>query len=357
MAWGKKLIVSIGDPANPFVAEFSASDLSGLGPVGLSEATTGTANGDAIEVQNLTVGFRVVQSNVFNENRAEINIANISPETAAKFIAAGNSNITIEAGYDDEGTDLIFSGFVISAVGQWEKADHYLNIVAKTIRAKGYAGDDNKVHTVSTKGKRKGEIVATDVGLPIRVVLGRERRKVVSRTFVSFSYAPDSKLLDIAKALSANLGVVLNVFNESEVSTFKRPNGYNYSGRVSGVIKDLKQFFEVEGYGMTMNLSEINIYKLRDTGSTLDVPALSYDTGLLRVGPVQNYEIDKDQVESFPPKSVWEIESILNPKLKANSIVQIKSDQLDGFFLIENVQHHGDTAGGAFNSTLIVSRQ
>lgn len=337
MAWGKVFKVSIGDPSNPFKAEFNATTLPDLGPLSLTEADNATDDG-AIDLSNLTVGFSITRSNVFSDNRAELNIANISQDTANRFIGAESSFITIEAGYEDDGTALIFSGYITSVVGQWHGADHYLNIVARTVRAKGYADKDNE-------------------GLSLEVVLGREKRKVLSKTYMSLSYAPGAKLLDIIKALSSNLGVVLNVFNEEEVSLFIRPNGYNYVGRMSGLINDMRDFLISEGYDLNVSLSEMNIYKLYDTGSVLDIPAISYDTGLLKVGPVQNYEVDQHQIEAFPPKSMWEIETILIPRLEPNRIVQIESDQLSGYFLVESVEFHGDNTEGDYNCTTIVSKQ
>lgn len=338
MAWGKVLKISIGDPANPFTAEFNATDLPDLDPLTLTEADNVTDEGTAVDLSGLTVGFRVTRSNVFKDNKAELNIANVSDATARRFISAENSYITIEAGYSDEGTGMIFSGYITSAMTEWQGADRLLHIVAQTIRAKGYAEKDNK-------------------GLSMEIVEGRERRKVMTKTFMAMSYGPGAKVLDIAKALSANLGVTLNVFNESTVATFIRPNGYNFVGRASHVVNDLRDFLIAEGYDFTMDLSTMIIFKIYDTGSVLEIPALTYESGLLKVGPVQAYETDPRQVESLPPSDTWELETLLDARLAPNGIVQVKSDQLEGYFLIENVQYHGDSDGGEFNCTMVVSRQ
>lgn len=336
MAWGKRFKLIIGSGQDALTAEFNATNLPDLDPLTLTAADNAVAEGNAVDLTGLTIGFRIKRSNKFADNSCELNIANISKETIAKFIGLEDSSLTIEAGYDDEGTALIFTGFVTSAVPEWNGPDRFLNVVAKTIRAKGYSDKDNK-------------------GLSLETVLGRERRKIVSKTYMNMSYGPNSKLLDIANALATNLGVVLNVFGD--ISSLTRLNGYNYVGRVNGIIKDLSDFLLAEGYGLTVSLSEMAIYKLYDTGSFLEVPALSYDTGLLKIGPVQNYEVDPHQIEAFPPKLVWEVETILNPKLVPNSIVQIKADALEGFFLIETVEYHGDNAEGEFNCTMVVSKQ
>lgn len=336
MAWGKVLKIVIGSGQDALTAELNSTGLPDLDPLTLTAADNAVSEGSAVDLTGLTVGFRITRSNKFSENQCELNIANISDATIARFINLEDTSITIEAGYQDDGAALIFTGFVTSAVPEWSGADRMLNIIAKTIRAKGYTKDENK-------------------GLSLEMAMGREKRKIVSTTYMNMSYAPGAKLYDIALALATNLGVTLTVFGD--ISGFTRPNGFNYVGHVGGILHNLADFLLSEGYYYTLNLAELVIYPVNDSTTFLEVPALSYDTGLLRVGHVQNYEVDATQIEAFPPKLVWEVETILNPKLTPNGIVQIKADALEGFFLIECVDFHGDTEDGEFNCTMVVSKQ
>lgn len=326
----------MGSGQDALTAEFNSTGLPDLDPLTLTASDNAVDEGSAVDLTGLTIGFRITRSNKFSENQCELNIANVSDATIAKFISLEDTSITIEAGYEDEGSTLIFTGFVTSAVPEWSGPDRMLNLIAKTIRAKGYNKDENK-------------------GLSLEMALGREKRKIVSTTYMNMSYAPGSLVYDIALALATNLGVTLTVFGD--ISTFVRPNGFNYVGHVGGILHNLADFLLAEGYYYTLNLAELVIYPVNDSSTFLEVPALSYDSGLLKVGHVQNYETDPNQVEAFPPKLVWEVETILNPKLVPNAIVQIKADAMEGFFLIERVDYHGDTAGGEFNCTMIVSKQ
>lgn len=300
------------------------------------KVTLGTAE-EALDFSNLVIGFRIKRSNIFSDNSAELNIYNVARETERKLMALESASLIVEAGYQDEteGVGQVAQIFVgnTSDIRPGDKfgADRILKIKATTQRAKSFTKKENKKQSFAT-------------------VYKKERRQVYSQTYISQSHAPNAKLADVIKEIGNALGIVVN--NLGTIRSIQLPNGWCFTGTVRRAFVNLDLILYGYGYGLTMDLNEINIYPLDGSPSIQQIAYLTKDNGLLHVGAAQAYQHDPKKPEGFPPKQIWELQTILLPGVYPSAIIQVKDNDFDGLGLVESIEHFGDNAGREFNSTI-----
>lgn len=300
---------------------------------------------EAIDFTGLYIEFKIRRSNKFTENKCELEIFNPSNDTIQQIQQIKTSTVKVEAGYQDEdsGTPgLIFSGNLISpAEVVWKGPDRILTLVAGPVRAKGYS--ENKESKKELKGKTLDYVFAT------------ETTQVLSDTYITMSYGPGAFLRDILAELAASLGV--NTVGLNQLAGFTRPAGYVFGGRIVNCVKDLRILLFAEGYDFFLDLAELVVFNVRKSNTQFEAAYLSKDTGLLSVGPAKTYEWDPHQVEAFPPKTTWQLHSILNPYVRPNTLIQVDDPKLTGFVLTEQVEFQGTSQEGPYECYILVSQQ
>ena len=305
-----------------------------------------SANGDAIEITDLNIGFRVHRSNTFNNNTADFTISNLSTEIIDKFLVKGAS-VTFKMGWEDERNGELTTIFVGNVLEEVEiervGVDRTTRITAKSVRHNG-----NPLGT----------------------------------TKLRLSYPPDALLSSIIYDVATALGFIVDGLPYAK--DIKLPNGFVYMGKASGVMNYIRMMLAGRGLSFYTDLTDFIIYKLEDgqpyTKVDDETVYLTFQSGLISVGRMERYfekihykkvkkkvngkivkengksvtipVPDESQREVLPPKHKIRAECLFHPLIRPNCVVEIHTDRIDGTYLVDDVEIFGDNVDGEFNMTL-----
>lgn len=250
-------------------------------------ATIQPATGTGKTIEDLRMTFTVQKTNEKNPNRSKLEIYNLSP-TSKGLLETKNAKISLAVGYEDTVS--------IVAVGDITKVVHERS--GPDIISKIEFGDgDNKY--------RNSRI---EKGYPPGVTTS----KVIDDLIL------ESGLIK---------GVVIGV------PQFTYANGLSLSGLVRD---ELERICVKNNLEFSIQNEVIQIIP-KDSFTTDSIVFLDKTSGLI----------------GEPNKTAKGVEfiSLIQPRLKPGSRVQIKSDKLSGIFKLQKVIHEGDNQGGDFLSS------
>lgn len=72
-------------------------------------------------IEDLRISFQVTKSLIGSPNLAEIVVYNLDADHRNLFDLADNLNMSLEAGYEDEGTSLLFKGQIVNSIHEYNK--------------------------------------------------------------------------------------------------------------------------------------------------------------------------------------------------------------------------------------------
>jgi len=258
------------------------------------------ANG--VLISDLNVAFNIVRSINASNNSCETTIYNAKLDTIQNMLKKGN-NIRIEAGYDDEGTGVIFVGNITASNTVTNGKDRITNIKAGSIQ-------------------KSNESLAYVV--------------------VSMSYASNTVLSKPIKELAATLG--LAPFG-AEIATGVLPNGFNFSGAAKAALYQLRKMLKTFGLGMFIDNDLLIVHRIGKQDSKFKFAYLTTDTGLINAFEKED-EFRKGDVYEY--KRRVEYKCLLNPNIVPNGLVTIDGVAVKGTFVNEKVTFKGDNLGGEF---------
>lgn len=324
MAWGRTSRVVIKSPAC----------LSG-----------GSWTWTEVEIKDLEHQYSITRSRVFNDNSASINIFNASADTRNRILTRG-SNVLIYGGYKDEGEGLLYQGSIIDSQSVHSGAEWITTLQAQSFRSLTHPFVD---------------------------------------TPVAVKFAPGATADKVVDYLASQLGLVpvgLEMAKKVEL-----PCGFIWVGSISGALQALGQKLKFMGYQLFQDLGELVVYSVTAGDSNYAITYLAEDSGLLELKSTTDYAsaarevvsqlTDNDLVASGAdnplivrtgtedglfkilskawtalPKT-YEVRTIILPKVKPNSLVHVKTGDLDGVFVVDNMTvQGGNTVDATFEMSL-----
>jgi hypothetical protein len=251
---------------------------------------------DSLQISDLRVSFRVKKSLRKEPNTCEVSITNLSPPERVGMKAKG-AKIILQAGYA-ENVSQIFAG-------DSRRVDHQLV---------------NGTDWVTTASCGDGERA---------YLFGK----------ISKSYGANTRLqtvlADVVDALGIDPGN-----SRSVVLPENHINGYVAHGRAA---TELERLLAGRGYDWSIQDGRLQI--LRQGTTTSVVTVLSDEAGTLL-----SAEYGTPDKKGGP--SYLKVKTLLQPQIRPGGKVRINSVAASGLFQASTVEHEGDTAGGAWWTTL-----
>lgn len=273
----------------------------------IASVTVGKEGGSGTKIDGLRISFNVTATLTSEPNVSEIQIYNLSETTRAKFLKETGLKVWLYAGYqDDIGLELVYVGDI-------------------TLVNFKYTAPD--VITILQCG---------DGALALRDLR------------VSLSYAPGTSAQTAIKDISNRFNIpVRNTGFDASGVTF--PNGFSYIGRAKGAMNHVTNICQAN-----WSVQKNTIQVLNKNGHNNEkVILLSPETGL--IGMPEKLEDKGFSADTINVIKGWKFVSLLQPKLIPGGRVQIKSQEVNGVFSIETVDHKGDTRGDDWTTTIEVA--
>jgi hypothetical protein len=266
--------------------------------IGKGEETEIQSQG--VEMNNLDIVFDIIRSRTFEENSAEFVIYNLSRETRNSVLRKGSA-VIFSAGYEDDGVGVVFIGAISESKTEMEGGN-----IKTTIQAISASGKNNLDNIVVNLGFSKGVTVAEVLDklstITDLVIFGREQANI---------------MMD---------------------------NGFFYSGSARGAFKRLSTFLALNKVKIMIDNGEIVLFNLNGADSRFDTGILDHKSGLFSA-----HEIISENPAELDDKMRIEVNSILLPKVRPNSLIKIEGNNINGFFICDKVQFFGSNFGDEFN--------
>lgn len=282
----------------------------------------------AISSDSLFVSFRVSKTNTIQPNTATVEIYNLNSQSRA-FLEniSGPRWIVIRAGYLDEiGAQDIYKGTILTSMSQKTSP----NIVT-TIEAQDGVYQSN-IRTAIGYGKGTPvKTILNDIVGKMGLSIAPYSCDIPTRILSSFSTV--GKAHDALTRLCSMIGIQWSI-QDGKVKFTKTGEGdrgeiYRISVN-SGMIGSPKRIINAVPSSdfMTAGVASSKVIISNGGSPTLTVPG-------------------------------WEVESLLIPTIEPKSVVQIDSMEMGNGekFIVETVEHNGDTANGDFKTKLKVYKK
>ena len=260
-----------------------------------------------IDIADNKIRFEITKSINAGENIGRIEIWNLTPEIR-KMIHSTDSLVRVFAGYaQHSGLIELAQGDIINVRHNRSKCDIVTQI---------YIGDGNK----------------------------NLRQKPISKGFEG-----EVRLSEIIATFQEQSGVPFRCVGVSKSAVVS--GGYSICGGLASSLDDLCLVF---GLNWSLQDGTILITGQEDEQQET-ILLLTPETGLIinpeTVKQVSEKLVDSD--EPLPP-CVYSVQSLIQPQLKVNDLIAVKSPSLDGVFRIQKITHTGDTRGNDWYSSMEV---
>lgn len=271
----------------------------------IARVIVGQAGQPGTQIDELRISFNITTTQTSNPSHSEIQIYNLSESSRAKF-NKDNLKVQLLAGYiEDTGLQLLYSGDVILVNHSWSPPDMITKLQCAD-----------------------GAIALRD-------------------TMVSLSYAPGSNANTIVNDVSSKLKMPVNVHDNTLANT-TFPNGFSFVGTAKTAMDKA-----TSASMCTWNIQKSAVHVVKQNSHTSD-PAilLTPETGL--IGKPE--KLDNAGFSALSTKKTLghKLTCLLQPKLITGGRVKVESEELNGVFIIQSVEHKGDTRGQDWMSTIEV---
>jgi hypothetical protein len=266
------------------------------------------------EYSNLRVSFSIKKSLEKEPNTAEVTVYNLSEDTRGKLVQKFTP-IILRAGYGSENTA---GNFGIIFQGDARTIDHVRQ--GPDWQTKMALGDGERAYGYAyTEQSFKGNTPHTTV-----------IRALVSATLLN--------------AGNLEAALVSPRFT-SPSATFRR--GYSFHGRAYDALEKLMRS---HGFGTSIQGGALLFTPLQFSRSdfTQTAPLISEASGM--VGSPEHGTPDKKNNKP----ALLKVRTLLRPEIQCGGLVSIQAERVKGTYLVANLNHNGDTMGGAWYTDLEV---
>ena len=178
----------------------------------------------------------------------------------------------------------------------------------------------------------------------ITSIYSKDGLKAIKNNFIKLSFAENSSTKNIIDTITNKIGLPIRYSNLQHKNI---KGGYSFVGTVSDALDDLgKQ------YGFTWSIQNGQIQLLvKDSSTNIMAFLLTPETGLIESPNriLKNKEIEKKE------KGEYSVTCLLNPQIEVGDLVSIKSNTLNGSFLVKELIHTGDSMGNEWYTKLKIS--
>lgn len=259
---------------------------------------------DGILISDLNVDFKIERSIDFSANSCNLKIYNPSEETQEKFLQKGAS-VVVSAGYDDEGSGVIYVGQITESAAYREGANRVVELTAGSIQN---ANRDLEYVTVSLSYKRD-----TSVATPLE---------------------------DIASAVG------LTTYGFEAAKKINLSNGFTFAGSAKAALAACKSILIANELDLFIDNTTILVFERKTADTRFTTVYLSPETGLIGTAKLTDSNKAGDPEEEFPSRVSFK--ALLNPGINPNGIVVLDESTVTGTFIMEKVFFNGNNYGGEF---------
>lgn len=241
----------------------------------------------------LHVSFSVEKSDTESPNSAKVQIWNLS-ESSLKVLDKKDCVIELKAGYGTSMAPILI-------------------------------GDITSVITTPDNADRLTELEVTDGRVALR------------DAYVNLSYNGSVNCKRIYEHIAGQMGCTVVFSKELKYKTL--PNGFSFVGKGKAALKKITKCCR-HTWSIQNNVLQIT---KKGTGVSAKGFVLSGETGLLSIPKRITLANSTDTKKA---QTGWEVEYLLNGAIGINDIIQLKSEKVNGYFLVKKVTIDGDNYEG-----------
>lgn len=256
-----------------------------------------------IRISGLKIKFEILKSIESDKNSCRVDIYNLSEATRTRITSDNNSLIRVQAGYK-ENTGLV-------EIGQG------------TI--------SNIIHNI-----KQPDVIST--------IYAKDGFSSVRNNLVSLSFDENTRLDTIIQNITELLGLPVG-FTDYDGSALLK-GGFSYLGPLTDAIEQLSTQFVFNWSIQNGRFQVVN----KNVGGSNSAVVLSASTGLIQ----DPEEIIETKDLALETKNQYKVVSLLQPQMQVGDKVRIDSRTLDGFYIVQELTHIGDTRGNDWSTTMRV---
>lgn len=277
--------------------------------IGSPNATGASTNKKSVVLQDNHIEFDIKNTADSKQNTLELKIFNLSQETIAIFDVK-DVLVTLEVAYGDAPYVIIFRGDKASMKTERQETE----VITTVIAAEGYVAS------------REGRLqAAVGEGSTVKDVIN----KIIKEGF------PEIKVINISP------DVTTKVYNK----------GYSISGGAKKALDDV-----CNANNLMWNIEKNETINVFPKKGDIKVKAfvLTPQNGLISTPEKTSQEVRnlKDDLD-VPPDAGIKFQCLLNPLLKAGSLVQIRGTfNSDGDYRMDSISHRGGYESDEWTTTV-----
>jgi hypothetical protein len=256
-----------------------------------------------IRVENHKIKFEVKKNIIANKNTCRVDIYNLAENTRNKITNDINSLVRIKAGYSQN-------------VGLVEI---------------GQGNISNVIHSF-----RRPDILS--------IIYSKDGFKAVRDNSISLSFKENTPLSSVINSLVDKLDLPVKFTDYDKSAILK--GGFSHLGSIPSALDELSLQFK---FNWSIQNGQIQILD-ENKGTGKRVMSLSSSTGLIE----DPEEVIVTKKLKKKDKNEYKVVSLLQPQLEAGDLIEIDSRTLTGVFIVNELEHIGDTRGNEWYTIMIV---
>lgn len=258
-----------------------------------------------IHIEGLKIKFNIKKDTRPDRNSFRLDIYNLSEETRAKLTNDSDSLVRIQAGYESNG------GLTEICQGNISAVIHSLN---------------------------RPDVITT--------IHCKDGFKATRSNLISISFKSGTPLFTIIETLTDELGLPVRFVNYDRNAILQ--GGFSYLGSLNDCMDVLSDQFDFQ-----WSIQDGQLQIVETNGNTgKRVVLLSPSTGL--ISEPEEVIIEKELLENA--RGQYEVIALLQPQMQVGDIVVIESNNLNGNFVVNDLDHIGDTHGDEWITKIRVTQ-
>jgi hypothetical protein len=185
------------------------------------------------------------------------------------------------------------------------------------------------------------KIVPPDI---ITTMMCTDNVNIYKRNVVSLSYKPGASSDGIMRAVAQQMNMPID--DASVFNNINFAHGFAFIGTAKDAFDNLAK---QTGVLWTAENGKIRVIP-RNKSTNESVIVISSKSGMINAP--EKLESDGTDADTPDAKEGWKVTSLLQPKLLPGRKVKIESNIISGIYVIDSVEHKGDTTTGDWQSVI-----